>query len=218
MKLNGLKLVDRAEYIAAKVTGKKTLHLGCTGWPVTKATLENGTHLHQLMASQASVLYGVDLDADGIDLLKNAGINNLVLGDVYRLSELGLPNDFEVIVAGELLEHLENTGLFLESMKSVMSSQCDLVITTPNSYSIKAMTHSLLGHDHQDPTHVSVHSFTTLFQLLKQHGLVATEMFTAPYRQLSTRSGVALALLKPTYRLCPQIADDIVLSARKVPS
>jgi 2-polyprenyl-3-methyl-5-hydroxy-6-metoxy-1,4-benzoquinol methylase len=218
MKLKGLKLVDRAGYIAARVTGKKTLHLGCAGWPATKATLDNGTHLHQLIASQASMLYGVDLNADGVNLLKSAGIHNLVLGDVYELAELELPDDFDVIIAGELLEHLENTGLFLESVKSVMSSRCELVITTPNSYSIKAMTHSLLGNDHQDPTHVAVHSFTTLFQLLQRHGLAVVEMCTAPYRQLSVRSGVALTLLKPTYRLFPQIADDIVLSVRKVSS
>ncbi len=216
MKLPKLKLVGRTDLLVSKATGKKVLHLGCTGWPQTQTRLDDGSHLHIMLARDAAELFGIDLDETGLELLKNLGVKNLIRGDVYKLGEIVLPNDFDLIIAGELIEHLDKVGLFLESVKAVMSSHSELVITMPNAYSLKQLIHVLLGHDQQDPTHVAIYSYATISQLLAKHELYIKDIWMGTVVQTTTRSKVTTSVLAPVYRIFPQIADNIIVSVAKV--
>ena len=73
---------------------------------------------------------GVDIDAEGIEILNKHGFNtrheNVVTMD--------LGQTFDTIVAGELIEHLPNPGTFLENMSRHLKPDGTLVITTPNPF------------------------------------------------------------------------------------
>jgi 2-polyprenyl-3-methyl-5-hydroxy-6-metoxy-1,4-benzoquinol methylase len=44
------------------------------------------------------------------------------------------PGHYDVIVAGDIIEHLENLGIALLNLKKVMSPETILIVTTPNCY------------------------------------------------------------------------------------
>src|ERR1041384_1850702 len=69
---------------------------------------------------------GIDIDAEGVAVLKSLGYQAAV-GDVETMA---LPRQFDTIIAGELIEHLENPGLFLRNMRRHLKPTGLLIIST----------------------------------------------------------------------------------------
>ena len=150
-----IPLVQRVEYLREMCKGKSVLHLGCTNWPYTDTSLKEGTLLHHQLAENATELYGFDADQEGIDVLTSRGVKNLYKADLERLDELDLDKTFDVIIAGEMIEHLSNPGLFLRGIKRFMRADSTLVITTINAYGgIRMFVYSLRGRGGRaEPVH-----------------------------------------------------------------
>src|SRR6185503_2667801 len=100
------ELVQRLRFIKSISAGKKVLHLGCTNWPYTLEAIDAGTLLHKDLAEVSSELYGFDCDQEGIDVLASNGFNHLYRADLEKLDEIDLSESFDVIIAGEMIEHL----------------------------------------------------------------------------------------------------------------
>lgn len=171
-----LKLVQRVEFIKKACRGKKVLHLGCTDYPFTEKVIENDMLLHFELAKIAKELYGFDFDQTGIDILAERGTKNLHRADLERLDEVDLDEKFDVIVAGEMIEHLSNPGLFLRGIKRFMHAETDLLITTINAYgALRFAIYGLRGkggvNEPVHPDHVSYYSYKTLSLILKRENL-----------------------------------------------
>src|SRR5690349_14813022 len=98
--------VDRRGFLLDHTRDRIVLHLGCVDHPFLDDRLASGELLHMHISRVAKRLYGVDLDAIGLARLRAAGYERLYQGDVEELADLG--ERFEIVVAGELLEHLAN--------------------------------------------------------------------------------------------------------------
>ena len=150
------------------------LHLGCTNWPYTLEAIDAGTLLHKDLAGVASELYGFDFDQEGIDVLATKGFDNLFRADLEKLEEVALDKKFDVIIAGEMIEHLNNPGRFLDGIKRFMDRETRLVITTVNAYSgMRFLVYGLRGRggtlEPVHPDHVAYYSYSTLKLLIERH-------------------------------------------------
>jgi hypothetical protein len=168
------RIIQRVDYIIDACTGKTVLHLGCADMPYTKMRLQDGTLLYALIDKVASRQYGLDLSSEGIHVLREAGYDDLAVSDVQRLLDQNLfaERSFDVILAGEIIEHLSNPGLFLESLKPMLqASPTRLILTTVNAYCAYRFFYSLVMRDESvHPDHVSYYSKKTLTTLLVRHG------------------------------------------------
>lgn len=167
------QLVDRVDFIKKMCAGKKVLHLGCTNSPFTKISIENEMLLHFDLKKVVKELHGFDYDREGLDILKQAGETNLHRGDLEKLEEADFDDTFDVIVAGEMIEHLSNPGLFLEGIKRFMNDQTNLLITTINAYSgMRFFIYGLRGRGGENepvhPDHVAYYSYKTLSMILER--------------------------------------------------
>lgn len=180
MTKKNLELVQRIEYLKDICVGKKVFHLGCTNFPFTDKMLDTGRHLHLELKEIASELYGLDYDQEGIDAFTERGIKNLYQGDLEKLEDVALDETFDVIIAGEIIEHLNNPGLFLSGIKRFMNADTKLVITTINAYcGLRFATYLLLGkggaYEPVHPDHVAYYSYSTLNLLLSRHHLAVND-------------------------------------------
>lgn len=176
------ELVQRVDFIKKVCEGKKVLHLGCTNYPYTKEALDNGILLHFELERVAAELSGFDFDRTGLDLLENAGGRNLFQADLEKLPEVQLEETFEVIIAGEIIEHLRNPGLFLEGIKRFMDGRTDLVITTVNAFcALRFMLYGLRGrgglNEPVHPDHVAYYSYKTLGLAVEKAELAVREFY-----------------------------------------
>lgn len=171
-----IELVQRVEFIKKICAGKKTLHLGCTNYPFTEQSLESGSLLHLELEKVAADLYGFDFDQRGIDALAALGSKNLYRADLERLEAVDFADTFDVIIGGEMIEHLSNPGLFLSGIRRFMHRETRLVITTINAYSaFRFLIYGLRGKGGRiepvHPDHVAYYSYKTLSLAITRENL-----------------------------------------------
>lgn len=216
MRVPAIKFVgERRHFLIKLIKDKKVLHIGCAESPMALSRIKDGSHLHLQMLRVSRELWGIDLDSAALRLLASFGANNLIEGNVYEMEMMNLPTDFDIILAGEILEHLDNLAQFLTQLRAVCSSEALLVLTTPNAYSLKQFLHVLLGYDNIEPSHLVSFGFSTLHRLLSNHGFQIMRWFSALHTQLSRRSEMVKPLFGLTFHVWPQLADDIIVTCRK---
>ncbi len=169
-------LVQRLDFVIDSCRDKKVLHLGCTNHPYTEEAIGSEMLLHFSLEKVCSEIYGLDYDQKGLDILAKHGSTNLYRADLEKLEEVELEEIFDVIIAGEIIEHLNNPGLFLSGIQRFMDSKTKLVITTVNAYcGMRFLVYGLRGkqgaNEPVHPDHVAYYSYSTLKLLLRRHGL-----------------------------------------------
>jgi SAM-dependent methyltransferase len=175
-----IEIVQRVDFIKAACKGKKVLHLGCTNYPYTKEAIDTNALLHFELEKIASEVYGFDFDQAGIDILAQHGTKKLYQADLEKLEAVDLNEKFDVIVAGEMIEHLNNPGLFLQGIKRFMTIDTSLIITTINAYSaMRFWGYFLRGgggvNEPVHPDHVAYYSYSTLKLLINRAELDVKE-------------------------------------------
>jgi len=176
------QLVQRVDFIKEICRGRKVLHLGCTNYPYTNDAIANEMLLHFELEKTASEIVGFDLDPRGLEILRGNGSSNLFIADLERLEKVAIEDTFDVIIGGEMIEHLSNPGAFLTGIRSFMRADTKLVITTINAYcAMRFLIYGLRGKGGQNepvhPDHVSYYSYKTLNLILERHGLAVNEFY-----------------------------------------
>lgn len=179
---SNIKVVQRTEFLKTAASGKSVLHLGCTNHPYTDESVRSGSLLHFQLRDIASELCGFDYDRQGLEVLRSHGFDDVYLADLEKLEEVPLDRKFDVIIAGEMIEHLTNPGLFLRGVRRFMHSDSVLVVTTVNAYcGLRFLLYGLRGKgglsEPVHPDHVAYYSYSTLRLLLEKENYRVREFY-----------------------------------------
>lgn len=155
--------MQREDVIATLISGKRVLDIGSLGqsseyclWRVLERHTASLTGV-DLPSADATARNLLHVDADG---LRHKGDPRIVYGNMETLD---LGQTFQVVVAGDVIEHVSNQGLFLDNIYRHLEPGGCLVLTTPNA---KWPTVNFKPN----LTHVLWHDVFTLRQLLERHG------------------------------------------------
>ncbi|MGQ0796761.1 MAG: class I SAM-dependent methyltransferase [Methanobacteriota archaeon] len=180
--------------------GRDVLDVGCVGGEIG-AELARTSHAR--IAAVARSCVGVDVVASEVARWQAAGYE-AVVADAERLR---LGRTFDVIVAADVIEHLANPGLFLESVRDHLRPDGRLCVVTPNALSLNNALKSLAGYRVTvNPEHTCWYDRTTLRQLLARYGLEVAEEYWQDYRR-HPLTGLAL-------RFRRSLAAHIIVIAR----
>lgn len=216
------KIIDRMDYILNLCRGKRVLHLGCANFPFTRQELDNGTLVHAEIEKVAADLYGIDLSDEAIQLLKMHGYQNLAAANIEEL-EYKNPFgevDFDIVLAGEIIEHLSNPGAFLDGTKTLLKRpSARLVLTTVNAYCAHRFAFTLLtGREAVHFDHVYYFSHSTLTELLTRHGYEVEEFsfYWAPYVKKVNRPRRRLLCWFDRFvsAFCPMLGDGVMATCK----
>lgn len=88
-------------------------------------------------------MYGIDYSNNTEKLVKEKGINfkKVDLNKVIDFSD----NTFDIIFAGEIIEHIYDTDLFIQEVKRILKPNGRFIITTPNVVSFGRRIMYLFG-------------------------------------------------------------------------
>lgn len=215
VKLGQTKAVNRVEYILAHCQpGKSILHLGCVDSPFIEARVAKGLLLHQRLSTINPDVTGVDLDSGGIEFMRcQLGFKNLYEGNIEKLDELGLSKKFDVVLAPEIIEHINNPGLFFSAALNVLENNGQLVITVPNSLFVKNFIHAIFRRENVHPDHNFYFSPVTLKHLVESNGFSVLEIF--PYWSQPRRGvvGVLDRIISSVKYLSAWLGDGLVVCA-----
>ena len=144
--------MDRLHKIAELVRGKDVLDIGSTG-----DAAGNDALFRTILAEAKNVT--------GIDILPSPH-RHVVQGN---MENYGFRKKFDVIVAGDVLEHIDNQGLFLANIRRHLRKDGLLFLSTPN-----AKWWTIIYRPHT--THVLWHDQYTLRLLLERAGFSIREL------------------------------------------
>ncbi|MCP4703486.1 MAG: glycosyltransferase [candidate division Zixibacteria bacterium] len=161
---------NRKAYTVDFCKNKKVLHIGCVDSGMMKKRIAENNYLHHQIYKVAESLFGVDIDDNGIQLLRNEGFDVETVNVETDINKLqALTNDVDVIVIPEVIEHLSNLGQFLDNLYSC-NFDGDILISTPNSFSYRVTEYLSQGVELVHPDHNYYFSLTTLTTILNKHG------------------------------------------------
>jgi len=162
----GIAIRDhKISFVLSYVAGKRVLDLGCVQHNPDNANSKYW--LHKAIKMHVEYVVGLDLYEEGVSALSSKGYN-VIVGDAenFQLSEL-----FDVIVAGDIIEHLSNPGRMIECAKLHVKKGGLLLISTPNPWYWRFIAKSaLLGSAQPNPEHTTWFCKDTIEKLLMRYG------------------------------------------------
>ena len=97
-------------------------------------------------------------------------------------------NDFDLVMAPDVLEHLENPGMFLKNL-NYFSKKVSFIITVPSAFSLKRLGYlALTGREHVHPDHVAYFSVSTLTRLIEGSGFKIERFFSFFWKNQTRRN------------------------------
>lgn len=215
--------VEREDFLLELVRGKRVAHVGFVDEHLLEAKVASGRWLHARLAGAAGEIVGIDIEPEGVAWAREQGYEAFVADCQDSRALAGLPLDpVELVVAGEIIEHLEAPGPFLRACHELVEPNGRIVVTTPNAAALQTFFAPLLGVELIHPDHLSLFSPRTLRVLFERTGWDVEQIVyyqrRPPAGRASGVSGKALALgrkgIAGALRLRPYWADGIVVVGR----
>jgi len=128
-KVRASSIVDKGDFIENMCCGKSVLDLGCVCHD--EAFYNSDDWLHARIKGVAKDLLGVDYLKSDVEKLQQKGFN-VVCADVTR--KINVEKQFDVIVAGDIVEHLVNFEGFFENLERLLAPGGKILLSTPNPF------------------------------------------------------------------------------------
>lgn len=175
-RLHVRRPVSRDGFLREACRGRRVLDLGAMDETAYRSKRGTGMWIHEEIAKVAAEVTGVDsstlVPAEGLRTAPNAII---VRGDITRLASwfagLDAAPDPDIVVAGEVIEHLPDPLAFLRELRSVERLRGRrLVLTTPNATAVHNVLVGMLSRESTHQDHLCILSYKTLHTLLHRAG------------------------------------------------
>lgn len=208
-----MRVVFRQRFLEDYVKGKTVLDLGSVEHDLYRDNIQKGKWLFASLQKNARRIVGVDFLQQAIDELTRQGYD-IRYGDVENLGQLQVDEQFDLIIAGELIEHLPNPGRFLQSISKFMSPKTELVLTTPNAFGFIRFTDALIRRERTRTDHMAYYSTNTLGQVLQAHGYEVKEHLFYSFISGKKRSVFLSYIRKFWFSLFPFLSDGLIAIAK----
>ncbi len=200
---------DKSELIEREIRADETvLDVGFLGQGIKS---DSARWPHALLKKKAKEVYGLDL----------------VLDSEYRndphymeasAEDFSTPVRFDVVFAGDLIEHLSNPGLFLARSREVLKSGGRLIMTTPNAFNLFNLAEKLTKREPTvNPDHTCYFNDKTLSVLLQKNGMRVEKvdyLYTLGYEHKESWKKKALnAIYALLSRFTTKFAETLVVIA-----
>ncbi len=185
-------VTNRVKHLRSLAEGRNVLDVGVVEHMISS---QSGLRwLHRHMVEAAATCLGVDILADDVAELRNRGYDVIV----HDLTESPLDRQFDLIVAGELVEHLGAPSRFFDNLRPMLAPGGRIALSTPNPYSMHRVWKTLRGEFPDSVDHSILLGPGNILELASRSGL-----------QLDAWRGIRLKDL-PGYK------NRIASTARKV--
>jgi 2-polyprenyl-3-methyl-5-hydroxy-6-metoxy-1,4-benzoquinol methylase len=168
---------ERFEQVRPYLEGRTVLDVGCA------SGANRPDWVHALIAAEARDVVGLDVDPEAVAAIRKRGYQ-VELADAETMD---LGRHFDVVYAGELIEHLDNPGAFLRAARRHLRPDSSLVLTTPNPFCFTNFVYRIGGKPKLNRDHTCWYCEDTLRQLLDRHGFTVVEVRYLRHRTMGKR-------------------------------
>lgn len=123
---------------------------------------------HDIIRHRVRRCVGIDIVPEVEELKSHGLVVHKMSAEDFQLAE-----SFDVIYAGDIIEHLSNPGKFLECSFRHLAKGGELVVTTPNPYFTTSILQKLTYRIEPsvNPEHTCFYNVPTFAELISRYGL-----------------------------------------------
>jgi 2-polyprenyl-3-methyl-5-hydroxy-6-metoxy-1,4-benzoquinol methylase len=147
--------VQRVPWLLNRLAGKVLLDVGCHG------------PLHVELLKVCTRAYGVDHEPASYPDYHQMDLES---------DELPVYNDVEVVLLGEVVEHLMSPGVLLWQVREKYP-RCEVIVTVPNAFSSAGQAWIRKGIEQVNADHTAWYSYMTLKTLVEKCGFQVQEWY-----------------------------------------
>jgi SAM-dependent methyltransferase len=176
---NTVKLRNIRDLMLPLIAGKRLLDVGCIGHDY-EWRRKAGTFYFADFLGTAAKVKGIDIVCEGVESAQREGYEVELANAEFFIDE----GNYDVIFAGELIEHLSNPGHFLRCAFQNLTDDGILVLTTPNAFSLSRIAKCVVRFSNEppvNPEHTCYFTPGTLNQLVTREGFVIRKLYYADY-------------------------------------
>lgn len=169
LKIN--RPVKRLDYISDLCEFKDVLDIGSYDETAINEKRMTGNWLHSRIIGKSRNVIGIDsseLFGDCLETAPNAKIIKMNAYDIDSVFAKEYP--INVIIVGEVIEHMEDVSKFLSHMRNIYPGK-KLIMSTPNATSITNVLLALFKRESNHKDHIHLFSYKTLYTVCKKNDL-----------------------------------------------
>ncbi len=157
---------SKLDWIGRFVTpDTSVLDLGCVCHDLDQTAVP---WLHKFLTGRAGRVVGVDILPDAVARMNQEGFTAVCA----NAESLDLGETFDVVIAGDILEHLDNLGQFLDHAAKHLNPDGVLLVTTPNPVTwVRLLRVLFKGNAGANKEHTCWFTDKVLRQLAERHCL-----------------------------------------------
>lgn len=177
------KLNTKPEVLLDYIKNKNIIHYGCIddSTDIIGSKIKKNIYLHKILTDNSANCVGIDINLDIMEYLdKHYQVNNIRYGNVENPETFDLDIDqlkkVDVLVIPDLIEHLNNPGKMIDSIRKYYSPNVKVILLTPNPFSYLNFVFTLLGREFYNAYHTCYFSTNNMKVLLKNHKIKITKI------------------------------------------
>lgn len=207
--------VNRSKYFTELCRNKRILDIGCGGHDI--GLMDSPGWLHGQLANVAASCMGLEQNDQAVAEMRARGLD-VENVDICALdAALPFAGDFEVVVAGEVIEHLSSPQALFEFAAVALRRGGELVISTPNPYAPWRVRRGRRHELWENLDHV-VYAFPSgILELAARTGFDLVELGTTTAQADPWRS-LRIAVTAPLRRFKGGRGDDVGVLGAYYPS
>lgn len=196
-----ISMRGRLKLIKPYIGNKDVLDIGCCNFCYFSGIEKMHYNLHDNLKNYCKTLKGIDISEEGVKFLREKGYNV----EVGNAENFNLNQKFDVIIAGELIEHLSNFQGFFDSVKRHLKENGLLILTTPNMFYFKEILFLILrGYPAINPEHTCWFDEIALRQLLNRFSFsIEKIMYTTEISYAKKKFAFKSVILRLIEKLIP---------------
>ncbi|HXT09034.1 MAG TPA: class I SAM-dependent methyltransferase [Roseiarcus sp.] len=198
--------------------GKRLLDIGCIGHDL-EARRTIGTFYLEDFRRKAAYVKGIDILEEDVDRARRMGFE-VEVGNAEGYTD---GSNYDVIFAGELIEHLSNPGAFLRCAYQNLRDDGVLVLSTPNTFSFSRLLRCLARGTNEPPLneeHTCYFTPRTLEQLVTRWGFRVDRLHYSDYdygaAAMPASKTMLLWINRALCRMAPKFSQSFVVELRKI--
>lgn len=169
-------------------------------------------HISDMIAKLGNKVVGIDITPELIEEAKKNFSNvKFMCVDAMALQNYFSENDFDYVVAGEVIEHVLDPTFFLKEILKILKKDGKLILTTQNSNGIQFRIRMLLGRFRWDPTHFRLYSKSEIINEVRSAGFIIDDVKIIPIK----KRGILRSVVHYISRIYPNFGWTIGVVCRK---
>lgn len=208
------KLYSRIEWLTKLVENKNIIHLGCVDHDIEtiKKKINKTQWLHARLDKVTKRCLGIDINEEGIEYLRTElGYSDVKAENIVTEHSSSIASaDWEYIILGEVVEHIDNPIEFLTAIHNLYKTNIKkVIITVPNAFALKNFKHAKKGQERINSDHRYWFTPFTICKLLTVSGYEVTSLRSCGGNKDKFRS----AFKNRKLRKAPLLRSGLIIEA-----